>query len=165
MVKRIAILWAALTALSVFGQQSTLRPVTASAGLGYTLEGGVAGSLNPVDGFVGYYGIDWTAGLNTEYTNAVITIPQSGTVKKFQVFIAVAGTLGSSENVQFFLRLNNTTDFGVINTTFDWKARLTNNVSINQAVTAGDTISIKLVCPTWVTNPTTCRLGYVIYIE
>jgi len=40
-----------------------------------------------------------------------------------------------------------------------------NNNALNIAVVEGDYIEMKLVCPTWSTNPTAVLIGGTLYIE
>jgi len=71
----------------------------------------------------------------------------------------------SSESVSVYLRKNASTDtligtIGDVNT-----VKYFENVSLDIAVSAGDSINLKIVCPTWATNPGTVAFGGHIWIE
>jgi hypothetical protein len=78
---------------------------------------------------------------------------------------AHAGTAGTGETWACNIRLNNTTDTLVQSLASTAAYRVWSNTGLSIAVVAGDYIEIKLVNPTWVTNPANVRFGAAIYIE
>jgi len=93
-----------------------------------------------------------------------VYIPKSGTITA--AYIAwYSVTAGTNENVSVYVRLNNTTDYLVETVGVSNSYRLFDNAALSIAVVAGDYIEIKMVCPTWSTNPSTVSLGGVVYIE
>lgn len=93
-----------------------------------------------------------------------IKVPKSGTIVFFSIAarIAVAAT---TEVVQHFIRINDTTDVGQINLVYDGNERLGMNTAVAQAITAGDYISGKVLTPTWVTQPQGVRWRCEIGIQ
>jgi hypothetical protein len=73
-------------------------------------------------------------------------------------------TTGSAEDISVYVRLNNTTDTLIETLGSSSNPRRFNNTGLSISVTDTDYIFIKLVYPTWVTNPATCMFNGVIYI-
>lgn len=118
-----------------------------------------ATSTNPLDATT-YYAA-WGSSSFSTTENAVTKYPitQAGTITKIQFIVAVTGTVGSNENVTVTLRVNGVDT--AITGTMPWDGS-TSNISIGSftgsvAVSVGDIITIKIVTPTWATNPTTVR--------
>ena len=93
-----------------------------------------------------------------------VYIPKTGSIKTARVYW-YGTAAGSAEDISMYIRLNNTTDTLVKTVGESALGRLFDNASLNIAVVAGDYIEIKIVCPTWVTNPTGVLLGGIISIE
>lgn len=132
---------------------------------GYTLTFGTLATLIPADSTTYYFTFTGDpAATSTTYNNVKIAIPKTGILRRFDMLVRIGGTLGSGETVSHFVRINDTTDVGQIDCAYNVAAQ---NVSstINQAVTVGDFVAIKLVAPAWVTNPTTIRHVVTLYIE
>jgi hypothetical protein len=95
---------------------------------------------------------------------ARVYVPKAGTIKAAFVFWR-AVTAGTSEAISVYLRKNNATDY-LIATIGDGAAvKVFSNVGLSIAMAQGDYFEIKIVCPTWVTNPATVRLGGNVYLE
>ena len=93
-------------------------------------------------------------------------IPHSGTVTKaYGRFTLTSAGTGSSENTTLSLRLNNTTDTN-ISTTIQFTTTQVpwSNTGLNIAVSAGDYLEFKMVCPTWSVNPGVMMFSGTIYI-
>lgn len=131
-------------------------------GFGYTLT--IISSLltTVVDGTTYYVGgfplIQTTVDLCRVY------IPKAGTIKAAYIN-TYATTAGTNEDISVYIRLNNTSDTLIQTVGAATNERLFSNAALSIAVVAGDYIEIKVVCPTWVTNPATWRFGGSIYIE
>ena len=95
---------------------------------------------------------------------APLPIPLTGTIKRAQV-IWRAGTAGSNENISVYIRVNNSTDYLIQTVGSTAAVKQFTNPSMAVPVNAGDTIEIKIVCPSWSTNPATLALGGVMYID
>ncbi len=92
-------------------------------------------------------------------------IPKTGTITAMQGQITNSGTTGSSQTVTVYIRLNNTTDTTVTSSlTFNASATNFSNTALSIAVTAGDYVEIKMLFPTWTTNPTSVAGTFVIVV-
>lgn len=136
--------------------------------VGYVMNLLTGGGGSPADATTYYFGGDLMSGfagsIHTAFATDRIEVPKGGTIKR--VFLKVRSAVaGTSETVSHYIRINDTTDVGQIDLTYDATTREGTNSSVSQAVTAGDYIALKVVCPTWVTNPTTVRWYCTVYIE
>src|SRR5688572_8083688 len=101
----------------------------------------------------------------TAYGNAKIAIPRAGTIKRLDLKVWVRGTLATNETVSHYLRHNDTTDFGQIDTTYDAANRDLSATGLTQVVAAGDFVALKIVTPTFGTNPTNVQIEGHVFIE
>jgi hypothetical protein len=139
--------------------------IAVAASAAYTLTLGTAGANNPADSTTYYYGGDLNANLSTAWDFTSVDVPKTGTLKRVFIKVRVAGTLGTTEAVSHYVRLNDTTDI-TLDTTATYNTTVTNLVAnVSQAVVAGDRLAIKVATPAWVTNPTTVRTYAILYIE
>jgi len=137
-----------------------------SGGTGYVLYT-VCTSANPADGQTYFLALGNAITTNTTSgdLSGLMYVPKTGTITACVGNFNVAGTLGSAENATLNIRLNNTTDTAVTSTLkFNAIENNISNTALSIAVTAGDYLEFKLVCPTWATNPTTVRCSLTIYI-
>lgn len=135
-------------------------------GLGYALKIGPCNAFNPNDGATYYFGSYLVAPITSSEYYMVINIPKAGTIKAVTVEWYIAGTPGDDSSfVTFYLRKTGSGDTQIGQETMDstWSRVL--NTSLSIAVSAGNTVVIKMVCPTWTTNPTNVYLSGHIYIE
>ena len=95
---------------------------------------------------------------------ARIFIPKAGAIKAVYLH-AYFGTVGTTENVSFYVRKNDTTDTLIETLSIDGGDLSIFNTSLNIAVAVNDSIEIKMVCPTWSTNPANMAIGGSVYIE
>lgn len=136
--------------------------VAACAGMPYTLSVG-ATSYNPNDGVTNYFGNRYNSPTSTADVTRVY-VPRAGTIKRADI-LGFAGTAGSNEAWDFYIRLNNTTDTLIQSLSSSSATRVWSNSSLSITVAAGDYFEIKMVNPTWVTNPAAISFGGNIYIE
>ncbi len=138
---------------------------TWSAPSGYALTV-AAVTFNPADNATYYMGQLPALAPTTTAAIRRVLIPKTGTLKAAYLLAYVNGTLGSATNTSFYVRVNNGTDY-TVSTTTTLNATPVNitNSSMSVSVTAGDYIEIKVVCPTWATNPTNVVLSGSLYIE
>lgn len=122
---------------------------------------------NPADASTFYVGpncfFPFTGG-NTDpnYFYAPIT----GTITSIRGNINVRGTLGTTEQFTLSIRVDETTDTTIVsNATADAFNVAFSNTSMSAAVTAGQRIRLKMVTPTWVTNPTVVRITMTVFIQ
>lgn len=131
------------------------------------LAAGDASGLNPVDGLTYYigtlFGVDPATGDDTPG----YYIGRSGKLVAVYGRVTTAGTLGSNENVTLIVRKNGSTDILTVTSTMQLTAAATEFSSTGNAiaVSAGDRLYFKMVCPTWATNPTLVFLSGVLYFE
>jgi hypothetical protein len=120
-------------------------------------------SYNPTDAQTVYFTIG-AQPLNTADVSRVY-FHTTGTITRAQIAWMCRGTAGSNENVSVYIRINNTTDYLVatIGSTATLKNFVNNSLSI--AVTPSDYFEIKVVQPTWTTNPTAVYWGGTLLLE
>jgi hypothetical protein len=129
---------------------------------GYTLSVQALTS-SPVDAQTIYFGNLPKAPVTTSNISKVY-IPRAGNITRAEIY-CYSGTAGTAENWSCYIRLNNTTDTLVQTIGAATNERRFNNSSLAIAVVAGDYIEIKMINPTWATNPLTTIFGGYIYIE
>jgi hypothetical protein len=103
---------------------------------------------------------------NTTLTAAQeFVVPVACTITSVYGAVSIAGTLGTSENVTFSIRVNNTTDT-TVSSTWQWTANpsTVNNTGLSISLNAGDYFSFKVVTPAWATKPTTCNFTATVYL-
>ena len=119
---------------------------------------GSGGSFNPADGLTYYIGSSQSMAAAPSTTAARRRV-YVGSARRIvgidlQVFTTVTGT---NETVPVSVRVNNTTDYLIGNMTWNPGANsyaLVNNQSLDISLAVNDYWEIKIVCPTWATNPT-----------
>ena len=100
----------------------------------------------------------------TSFSNAAVRVPKTGTIKS--VFIKVRmNTVASSQTVNHYIRINNSTDCAQIQGSYDTNPFSGSVDNVNQTVNAGDMIALKIVCPSWTTEPTGVWYYCAVYIE
>jgi len=134
----------------------------ATSGLALTISGGIITA--PVDATTYYFGGQYETPIESTAANHRMYCPKAGTIRAAYVFWR-AGTAGSGENVSMYIRLNNTTDTLIATIGNTAAIKVFSNVALAIAVAQGDYIEIKMVSPTWATNPDYVYLSGVVYIE
>ena len=133
------------------------------ATLGYAVNVAAA-TFDPVDSTTYYFGVLPFLVPHTTAAYKRLYIPKTGTIKAACITWA-SDSSGTDETISMYIRLNNTTDISIADVGSATTLKQFNNYTLNQAVTAGDYIEIKIVCPAWATNPSAVTLGGIIYIE
>jgi len=146
------------------GALPTFQP--AAGGLGYTLSANNQPG-NPADGTTYFIspGLALTGSPTSGGAFTRFYVPQAGTITKVYGTATVQGTLATTENSTFSIRLNNTTDTTVTNTLKLNTADNAFNATVSISVVAGDYIEFKFVGATWATNPTTVSFSATAYIS
>lgn len=118
----------------------------------------------PADATTYYLGSMAGLAPQTTATLAKIYIPKSGKIKA--AFLAWrAATAGTNESISAYIRKNDATDY-LIKTVADTNAfKHFYNNRMEIPVMLLDYIEIKVVCPTWVTNPANVTFGGVLVLE
>ena len=124
-------------------------------------------SFNPGDGDTRYFGgVDSVAPTSTEFSGSRVYVTHSGTIKAASLqFNNSGGANGTSEAWPIYVRHNGTTDYLIENFDVTASDSRVDNSSLSIAVSAGDYVMIKMVNPTWATNPTSVRFGGYLVLE
>lgn len=131
---------------------------------GYYISAGFSTAFNPADSTTYFFG---TRTVAPATTGGVRRIPLSaGTAYHVLLWISNGGTLGSNEDVSFYLRINDTTDVTISTTVKTNIAEQVLSFTITDtAVVAGDYAEIKMVTPAYATNPTTVIINGAILMK
>jgi len=110
-------------------------------------------TFNPVDGATYYFGsLLWSVNTNEGY--AKFYVPLKSKLKRVDIFCYSNGN-ASNENIAHYVRKNGSSDISLGNANFGGTQFL-RLVKTDLSVIFEDTdyFEIKIVCPTWATNPT-----------
>lgn len=130
-----------------------------------------ATTFSPADATTYYYGM-LTSSTNTATNNQArsVIMPVNTTVTDVSVSCWVNSTIGSNEAIELYLE--EITPVGVLvkstlltNSFLMSSANRQNNAVINGLnflISSGNCLTIKMVCPTWVTNPTNMWITFMI---
>lgn len=121
-------------------------------------------ALNPADATTYYVGRPNS--MTTAYDTHQQIVPITGTIKKVYYYKRQSGGAnGTSETIDIYTRINDTTD--IASATQTWDTTLASNAltSENTLVTAGDQIAVKFTTPTWATNPTGIYIMGIVQID
>jgi hypothetical protein len=123
-----------------------------------------ASSNNPADATTYYFSAFGSQSFATAYVNAdyVIRRPCVLVAADIQLNNDVTPT---NETWDMFIRKNDTTDTLIQNTGFSGAATSVqfSNLLLGVVFAPGDTFSIKIVTPTWATNPTGVRASGLLW--
>lgn len=135
-----------------------------SAGLGYSLPLWSNVAANPTDAQTVYIGFGAGSGMQTSFDNAKIPVPAACSIERVAIKTRTTGTLGSAETVTISVLVNNTSETN--STTMGWNTANSEAAlvcSTNCVVNAGDSLALKVVQPTWATNPTSVLAAANLY--
>jgi len=118
---------------------------------------------SPVDGQTIYFGMLPKAPV-TSAGNSKIYVRATTKINRIEIY-TYSGTAGTSETWSLYIRVNNTTDYLVQSVSVNTSERIFTNSSLNISLNANDYFEIKMVNPTWVTNPLTTSIVAYIYVE
>lgn len=118
---------------------------------------------SPTDGQTIYFGTLPKAPVTTQ-GQSKIYIRAAGTIKRVEIY-CFSGTAGTGEAWACNIRLNSSTDTLIQSLSVATSERVFSNAALNIAVVSGDYVEIKMVNPSWATNPLTTIFGGQIYIE
>jgi hypothetical protein len=120
---------------------------------------------SPADGAIFYGGMPLNIESTTAILKAITVYEPSIIIAAYYIWVA-SGVAGSAQDISFYIRVNNTADhlIATIGNTSSFKKFENQSLSISLA--ANDYFEIKVVCPTWTTNPSnvTCN-GYVTLVN
>jgi hypothetical protein len=119
-------------------------------------------AASTTDGNTQYFG-NYAAAWHTSATVYAIPIIRSCTLTGAAVR-GYAQTAGTDEMWAVYVRVNNTTDHLIDSIGVNTNERIWSNNSLNVSLSPGDYVNIKVVCPTWSTNPANLIMaGYLIF--
>jgi hypothetical protein len=113
-------------------------------------------SVSPADAATYYFG---GVGVKNPDTNAAVKrlyTPMSGRIIAAVVSMYSLTATGTNEDITMYIRVNNTTDYTLAVVGVADAHRVFSNQSLAIPLTVGDYIEIKMVSPTWATNPEGC---------
>ncbi len=150
----------------VTGISSTGTLVCGSS-TGYTLTLANDAANAPLNASTYYFGGNIVEYNNTNFDAAKIDVPKSGTVRRIFIRQNISsGSPASPESVIHKVCINSASNcFGAAEFAYDGTSTSGIDVAINQPVTAGDTIAVRVDTPSWATRPTNVRWYATLYIE
>ena len=120
-------------------------------------------TFNPADSTTYYHGSIIATAPTTATNSRRIYLGQDVTIIGATFTSLVSGVNGTSEDVTVYIRVNGTTDtlVGTIKMNSGTQQVVINS-SLNLALTSTDYFEIKLITPTWVTNPTNVAVAAIV---
>lgn len=136
--------------------------VIASAQSGFTYCINVqALTSSPADAQTIYYGMLPKAPTTTAAISRIY-VRNATRINRAEIY-TYSGTAGTNESWSLYIRVNNTTDYLVQTLAASTSERIFSNTNLNISLSANDYFEIKMINPTWVTNPLTFIAGgYVL---
>ena len=132
--------------------------------LGYSLQFVTQSITSPADATTYYYGNNAGVPISVNSGRTRVYVPKAGTLKVAYID-TYASTAGSNEQIDIYVLINNATSVLIASVSAATNIRLFSNTGLSQALAVGDALEIKIVCPTWATNPSSWAFSGVIYIE
>jgi len=145
-------------------QADQIKDIQTLVACGYTIPIFVGSHSSPADATTYYFGPIPNTAPSTTAEERKIYIPKAGTIT-FCSISSNATTAGTDEAWPYYIRLNNSTDYGIDTVSVSANLRQWINTGLDIDVVAGDYIEIKSVTPTWATNPAGVSQGGYLYIE
>lgn len=122
--------------------------------------------FNPADATTYYFGSFISTSATTSVAARRVYLGKDCSIIGATFSLLVNSTLGSSEDINVYIRVNNTTDYSIgtikANSVFQ---QVVINTSMNVALTSTDYFEIKIVMPTFVTNPVSVSLTSVVNVR
>lgn len=112
---------------------------------------------SPADAATAYFG-NLPKAPTTTANISKIYFRETGTINLAEIY-CYSGTAGTNEAWSLYIRKNNTTDYLIATVSAATNERVFSNLALNIPIAANDYVEIKMVNPTWVTNPLTCIFG------
>lgn len=112
---------------------------------------------SPADAATAYFG-NLPKAPTTTANISKIYFRRAGTINVAEIY-NYSGTAGTNEAWSLYVRKNNTTDYLIATVSAATNGRVFSNTALSIPIVSGDYVEIKMVNPTWVTNPLTCIFG------
>lgn len=122
-------------------------------------------STNLADGITYFIGNIPQTPITASIDRNRIDIPYNCTLVGASIMFSSFSAVGTNENISIYVRVNNTTDHLVATIGAATADRLFENMGLSVALTPSDYIHVKIVCPTWATNPTQTVVGGILYFK
>ncbi len=145
---------------SIINTDLVYNGATNFIGLNYFVQ---STSNSPADGQTVYLG-GLPKGLVTTAGISKVYVLKNGIITKANIY-CYSGTAGTAENWSMYIRVNNTTDYLIQTIGSATNERIFSNLNLEIPVIVGDYFEIKLINPTWVTNPLTTTFAGNILIK
>ena len=145
------------------GQNIKIGDVTLPVVAGFALSLFTTSSSTTTDGQTVYFGFGALAVTTTAASRRVYA-PRACTIKAVTA-VMNASTAGTAESFSIYVRVNNTTDYLIATVAVSNTWRIFANAALSIALAAGDYFEIKVVYPTWATNPATVTWNATIFCE
>ena len=140
----------------------TNPPISTGGSSGYAIQVGATSTSTFTDGQSLFFGSPGHSVL-TAGSQRRVYMPAAGIISVAYLYGRFANG-GSGEEWPLYIRLNNTTDTLVYTHNTTNADKLWSNTGLSITVAAGDYIEMKLINPSWVTNPSSGLLNGVLYI-
>lgn len=145
---------------SIINTDLVYNGATNFMGLNYFVQ---STSNSPVDAQTVYFGT-LPKGLVTTAGISKVHVLKNGIITKVNIY-CYSGTAGTSENWSMYIRVNNTADYLIQTIGSATNERIFSNLNLEIPVVVGDYFEIKMINPTWVTNPLTTTFAGNILIK
>lgn len=122
-------------------------------------------STNLADGITYFIGNIPQTPITGSIARNQIDIPYNCTLVGAIILFSAFSAVGTNEDISIYVRVNNTTDHLVATIGAATADRLFENMGLSVALTPSDYIHVKIVCPTWATNPTQTVVGGILYFK
>lgn len=130
----------------------------------YGITVGAATLSSPSDATTYYFGNVQSQAPTTSANTKRVYFPKDGTITGATILFYAPVTTGTNESFDISIRLNDTTDTTIASVSSTSNYRVFVNTGLSIAVTTTDFVEIKIVAPTWATNPTNVVLSGSLYI-
>ena len=115
-------------------------------------------SFSPVDATTYYFSAFPASTPSTTILGHQIAVPQNGIIASAIITIFSGTAAGTNEAWEIYVRVNDTTDYLIASVSAAASNRFWRNNSLSIPITTSDFFCIKMICPTWATNPDGCRV-------
>lgn len=123
-------------------------------------------AAGPADATTYYFGFPWDVSINNTTADLRGQKVPFACVLRGASITVVATAGATTEAMTYSARINNTTDVQLSNAvTSDQASQQFTVTGLSTAIAAGDRIEIKVLTPTWVTNPTNFRTHVTLFFE
>ena len=125
-----------------------------------------SGAATPADATTYYFGVIVAKAFDSNATYHQDVLPFNCKLIAATIITLASGT-PSNETYSVYVRKNNTTDYLLSSSVFNGASTslpyhyIANGSGLNSTYSSGDKIEIKVVTPTWATNPT----SYYLYVD